>query len=185
MSGTPRKAGTYSFVLKATDKNGITASKNCKVTITAKSTVKAAAKVVKIAQACQTSAFAPKSVAATETSTSNEEVHHHESSATEIKVISDVLWQGTERDEDLVGVRANEPITFQIGKWLYANGTPRAVSDVLVFIDEKAEYDITISDEGVFTVPAERVVSDFKVQATAMDGNTEIESAELFVSVEE
>ena len=89
---------------------------------------------------------------------------------TELKISGDILWQGEGKDEDLIGVQANEPLTFII---------EHAPSDMQVIIDDKTAEDVEI-DEGSFTLPAEFVSDDFKVRAE----NDEIETNEILISVE-
>ena len=184
---------------------GISLSKSFTVKIAAASSSKTAsalvktyaAKLVSIANAYKTytkanttssssSSVMARTFDAAPTATPEANTSHGSAGAyrtTELKVISEVLWQGAERDEDLVGVKVGTPITFEIGEWARADGTPVEVSDILVFIDETPNDSITVSD-GIFTIPAELVTDDFKVQVTAMDGDTEIESAEIYLAVE-
>ena len=94
------------------------------------------------------------------------------------------LWQGEDKDEDLIKVNANLPVSFKIGTWVNPNGsevkTKIPSKDIEVLIDEKVFEDVKVSDEGEFTIPAEIVVDDFKIQARAK----EFETIELFISVE-
>ena len=96
----------------------------------------------------------------------------HTYAVTELHVLSDdVLYSGTERDEGLVIVKANSPVRFIIGEW------PREVSDETVYVDDEAVEGINIQ-EGTFTLPAEFVHDDFKVQVKA----GELESQELYIN---
>ena len=94
-------------------------------------------------------------------------------STIELQVLSDdVLSQGTGRYEDLVSVRANEPLRFIIV------GIVNHESEFKVYINDEHEESIIVSDEGKFTLPAEFVHDNFKVQVKA----GELESQELYIS---
>ena len=58
------------------------------------------------------------------------------------------------------------------------------VSGVTVCVDDKPADSITVSDEGMFTLPAEFVYGDFKVSAKAQSEAGELESEELYVIAE-
>ena len=83
---------------------------------------------------------------------------------------SEAKRKGEGKDEDLIGVQANEPLTFII---------ENAHSDMQVVIDDDKNGDIEI-DDGSFTLPAEFVSNDFKIRAE----NDAVETNELFISVE-
>ncbi len=89
---------------------------------------------------------------------------------TELHVVSDdVLKQGTDRDEDIVEVRAGMPVRFIAGDSAY---------DMKVYVDDELIEDITVSENGEFTVPADIVHNGFKVQVKAKG----FESHELYVN---
>ncbi|MBR0258279.1 MAG: hypothetical protein IJQ58_11120, partial [Synergistaceae bacterium] len=74
------------------------------------------------------------------------------------------------RDNDIFTVKAGQPITFILsGK----------ISGAIVCIDDEPVEGITISDEETFTLPAEFVGGDFKVQVKSSDGK--IESQEAYI----
>lgn len=149
---TPTKAGTYSFKLIAKNKNGRTASKSLSVKIT--------------------SAY---SYASTNTKISSKpKVYVSTSSVTDLSIISDdVISQGTGRDSDYVSVRVNHPVRFILGEWT------REVSEETVYVNDEAVDDVKIS-EGMFTLPAEFIHDDFRIQVKA----GELESQELYISAE-
>ena len=97
---------------------------------------------------------------------------------TELSVVSeDVISQGTDRDEDLVIVKAGEPVRFMIGTW------PHEVSDETVYVDDEPVKGIELQ-EGTFTLPAEMIHDDFKVCVKAKTGDSELETEELYISAE-
>ncbi len=167
LKGTPKIAKAYTFTLKATDKNGATASKKFTVTI-AKATTKNSEKIVnneenssKNSSNIQDVVIAPKT-----------EATYNQRSFAVLKVLSDdVLWRGQDKDEDLIGVIANEPLNFVI---------ENAPSGMQIFIDDARIEGIEISDDGTFILPADFVSDDFKVRAE----NDKLETNELFISVE-
>ena len=184
ISGTPTKAGKYSFTVKITDKNKATATKAYTVTIAeaSKSTSKSTSKTAttnntkntketvksenKVSQGYYGEAV---TVYTTPVNVGTNAGYY----AIELRVVSDdMLSQGEGRDEDLVSVRANQPVRF------IATGNANHESDVEVYIDDEAVEGITVSDEGEFTVPADMVHDDFKVQVKA----GKLESQELYIN---
>ncbi len=186
IKGIPSTVKAYTFKLKVTDKNGLCASKQYKVTIT-KPTSEAASKSV------STEKFAgikDNDNVSQEISLPLDEQNINENLAvdavnnvcvsTELNILSDdILWRGIGKDEDLVGVRENQPVTFFIT-------APVEIlsSDVKVFIDDILAEDLTVYDENSFTVPSELVNDDFKVQVKILSQENELESNELYISVE-
>ena len=189
--GTPSKAGKYKFTLAVTDSKGVSASKTFTINISEEEFEDidfsvASAKSFSIKKVLNgANSFLYNSVVE-ETPNAEQEADRSFSVAnTSLKVLSDdILKQGEGRDEDLVDVRANEPVRFMIGEWLDANGAKAEVSseDVYIYIDDKPVEDIIVSDEGLFTVPADFVHDDFKVQAIAETATKRLETVELFVS---
>ncbi|MBQ6774997.1 MAG: PKD domain-containing protein, partial [Synergistaceae bacterium] len=189
--GTPSKAGKYKFTLAVTDSKGVSASKTFTINISEEEFEDidfsvASAKSFSIKKVLNgANSFLYNSVVE-ETPNAEQEADRSFSVAnTSLKVLSDdILKQGEGRDEDLVDVRANEPVRFMIGEWLDANGAKAEVSseDVYIYIDDKPVEDIIVSDEGLFTVPADFVHDDFKVQAIAETATKRLETIELFMS---
>ncbi len=182
LKGTPTTAKTYNFTLKVTDKNGATASQKVTVTI-AKAATTSKLKSTETEQNEKTSGFEN-----VQDVTSDAEADNFSDSyeLTELNVLSDdVLWQGTGKDEDLVGVKANEPVTFVIGEWVNRDGTAAEVSDIKIFVDDEVVDDVNVSDLGTFTIQSEFINGDFKIQVKAKTKTSELETQELFVSVEE
>ena len=186
---TPSAAGSFSFTLTVKDKNNKAVSKKFTITVAAASSTKNSTQskeeTKEITSLKNNSMSAPYSGSGT--AKQNETSSKAGGSAvTELKVIDeDILWQGEGREEDLVKVLANKPLTFVLGEWVRADGKTVEVFEPLVFINEKPAGDIVISEDGKFTLPAELVRDDFKVQVTALTNeNTELETIELFISPE-
>ena len=156
LSGTPKKAGKFTFTIQVTDANGAGNTQSYTVNIKPEQTA--------------------SSVSGTETysyalSFSEEENLY---SRTELKVSSDdVLSQGEGRDEDIVIVRENQPVKFILGLWEYD------ISYECVYVDDEPYENITVS-EGTFILPAEMIHDDFKVQVKSGC----LESQELYISAE-
>ena len=186
ISGKPTKAGTYKFKIKVTDANGITATKSYTVKITeassssaantdSKEALNAPENVNELSYDEEATTNQEYALTPTETEETPEASVYY---VTGLDVASeDVISQGTERDEDLVIVRANQPVRFVIGIW------PDEVSDEKVYIDDEPAEEITIS-EGTFSIPAELVYDDFKVSVKAKAGDYELETQELYISAE-
>ena len=163
LKGTPSAAQTYKFKLTLTDAKGASVSKTFTVIINDEIEISSV-------RTNSTKDFSTEDV-----------VSNYEPATTELKILDeDVLWQGEGRDEDLFEVKANEPVRFVIGEWKYSNGVKAEIfaEDVEIYVDDKLVEGVTVSDEGEFTIPAEFVVDDFKVQARAK----ELETFELFIS---
>ena len=92
---------------------------------------------------------------------------------------SDILAQGTERDSDIVDVRAGEPLTFIVSEW------PEDASNVQVLVNGEAVDGVEISSDGIFTLPAEMVRGSFRVMAEAETEGFTIETEELHVNAED
>ena len=189
--GTPSKAGKYKFTLAVTDSKGVSASKTFTINISEEEFEDidfsvASAKSFSIKKVLNgANSFLYNSVVEETPNAEQEAARSFSVANTILKVLSDdILKQGEGRDEDLVDVRANEPVRFMIGEWLDANGAKAEVSseDVYIYIDDKPVEDIIVSDEGLFTVPADFVHDDFKVQAIAETATKRLETVELFVS---
>ncbi|MBR0257003.1 MAG: putative Ig domain-containing protein, partial [Synergistaceae bacterium] len=174
ITGIPSKTGNYTFTIKAKDKNGAAGTKNFTVKVTASATAKSSLPEAK-SDATDSEAHSPQ---AHNTVSSlpvlQEQTHEADgNNATPLKaslrVISDDIIESHEdRDSDIFTVKAGQPLTFILGD---------KISGAIVCIDDEPVEVITISDEGTFTLPAEFVYGDFKVQVKSSDGNTESEEA--------
>ena len=178
ISGTPKTAGSYKFKVTLEDSNGAAMSKSF--------TIKIAAANSKASKDESSNEIENKNISTYEifdNSVENENDENDFSSSifrTSLEIVSeDILSKGEGKDEDIVDVKANSPVTFKLGEWKYANGTKAEISDAIVYIDDNAT-EISISDEGLFTIPAEFVKDDFKVSVEAQNGA--LESEELFIS---
>ena len=176
ITGTATKAGTFNFTVKAKDKNGAAGTKQYTLKVTASTTTKSATPDTKPDT---------KNDAATSTQEHNSvsslpfipeptpapEDHTATAYTPSIRVISDdILEAHNGRDNDIFTVKAGQTLTFILdGK----------ISGAIVYIDDEPIEGITISDEGTFTLPAEFVSGDFKVQVKSSDGK--IESQEAYI----
>ena len=164
-SGKPTQAGTFKFTLKAADKDKASVSKTFTIKIAPKTTT--------------TSSLIEEAKAAAITFVK---------SKTEVYKISleimktDIISQGTGRDEDLFNVRENKPLTFIIVSCKDSQGLEYEISNARVFIDYKYNEDIAVSYNGIFIIPAELVHDDFVVSIQAEANNHNAESEEIFIN---
>ena len=193
LSGTPSKAGTYRFTLKAIDvKSKVSVSETFTIYVFDFSIWSKLSKLMN-KKGTTTSTVAPvdtKSSSSTATSPKPEEtvvqtIGQGGITKTSLSVASDdILSIGEGRDEDLVEVVEGEPVTFIIGEWKNAAGTKvEKVSDVKIFINDKLVEGISISDENTFTLPSVRTQEDFRIYVKARSKAGELVSEELYISV--
>ena len=182
ISGTPSKEGTYTFTIKAKDKNGAAGTKKYTVKVTAASAANDAL-LGDIADnpsadipAENTTGLpaTPESPGTLEALPANP-AGTLSLSATLSVASDDVLEAGKGRDSDLITVMAGKPVTFILGDW----GVE--VSGVTVMIDDKPAEGITVSDNGTFTLKAELVTGDFKVCVKATHNGSELESETIYI----
>ena len=191
ITGTPSMAGKFTFTVKVTDRNSITAEKKYTVTIkgNSSSSVKKYTETEELLSLPETESEAEPESKDADVITEKEiysrtvepnvnviaSPETHTYFVTELYVMSDdVISRGTGRDEDLVSVRANEPVRFII------RGIVNHENEFKVYINDELIESIIVSDEGMFTLPAKFVHDDFKVQVKA----GELESEELYISAE-
>ena len=195
LSGKPTKKGKYSFTLKFTDKNKFTVSKKFAVQINeAKTTAKAsikqsalkAANTVKNAKISESSRITANTAViaapyADNNSGHSQIVHSVQAEKINLEVVNkdSIISRGTERDEDLITVKAGEPLTFEVTGLRVHN------AEIIVLYDFKEYDDISVNDENEFTLPAELVKGDFVVSVRAEAKNYEAESHELYFEAEE
>ncbi len=165
ISGTPTKAGKFTFKVKVTDKNGATATKSYTVTIKAASSTNTSEN-----KNAENSRGLTEEILNVDMLQNNNDVQavpntepefsytHYAVVNAALHVVGDnILHQGTERDEDIIEVKANEPVNFQIDA--------DAPNDNLsVYIDDELNEDIIVSEDGTFTLTEEFIHEDFKVQ---------------------
>ena len=173
LAGTPTKAGTYTFKLTVKDSNGSKLTKSFTVQIVSSTDP------ISESQSDKSSKEEASDIELSDGKTPLQKVDDTlpsgEDTATFtpsviLSVESDDIVETYEgKDSDMVKVKADTPLHFIVN-----------VSDVIVYVDEKAVDDITVSPEGKFTLPAEIVHDDFKVSAKS----GELESEELFIIAE-
>ncbi len=184
ISGTPTKAGTFSFTVKVTDKNSVAATKAFSVYVVSKSLIQTATKNVKSASATVKAASSNKKTSQSLTAavpnimTNNPSAFQGNGTitlATTLSVASDDVVETYEgKDSDLVKVKANTELTFIIGEW----GVD--VSELTVYVDDKPVEGLTV-EEGKFTLTPEMVHDDFKVSVKAQSEGVELESEEVYI----
>ena len=181
ITGSPTKAGTFSFTIKAKDKNGAAGTKTYTVKVTAATSANDTLPdnpegapssgtpdtqdLPAIPEMPGMVTGLPESTAGTFTLT-----------ATLSVASEDILEAFEGRDSDIVAVKAGEPVTFILNTW---DVEPEGAT---VFVDDKPSESITVSPEGTFTLPAELVHDDFKVSVKAVHGAVEIETDPLYIT---
>ena len=180
ITGTLKKAGTFTFTLKAKDVNGAAGTKKYTVkVIAATSTQSVEPEGTNDAPSSgnpdtqdlpatqgspETVAVVPGDPAGTFTLTATLNV-----------ASDDVLEAGEGRDSDLITVRAGKTLTFILGDW------GLEVSGVTVYVDDEPAGAVTVAEDGTFTLPAEMVEGDFKVCVKATHDGSELESETLYI----
>ncbi|MBQ7733704.1 MAG: putative Ig domain-containing protein [Synergistaceae bacterium] len=202
--GTPKTSGKKTFTLKITDKDGRAVSKTFALTIS-QTTKTASVAAETTAQPTSEKGITGDKVATIAIPNLGSIAHEDELGADEpeieieeevvaghskpvVKVglqvfaVSDenILETGTERDEDLVKVRAGNPVTFEIVDVDFEKIAPEKFT-VLYDFEPVENDDIIIEEDGSFTLPAELVTGDFAISVKAEDENYEYESGELFI----
>ena len=162
--GTPKKAGSYTFTLKAKNKAGYD-SVTYTIVIKEQEDEKAEAET------------SSASVASTMASLS-----YDDDSDVYTKLF---LLNNDEKFEGAVNYSAGVPANFVIDKWVDTKGNHVEVSDVKIFVDDEFAEGIVVSDDGTFTLPKETVSSDFNVYATAKYGEQELNTSEIYISTAE
>ncbi len=184
LTGKPTKAGNYTFTLTAKDASGNSVSKGFTVKVSQLVVTKANVDGNELKDNVVNSLYLSVADVAISTPKNTNTIKKLSVTTTPLYVASeDILWQGEGRDEDLIEIKADNPVTFVIGTWLDDNGRESEVSDVKVYINDSFAEDIVISDENVFIIPAELVQDDFRVFVKAQSKNLEIHSIELYLSV--
>ncbi|MBQ7193867.1 MAG: PKD domain-containing protein, partial [Synergistaceae bacterium] len=189
ISGTPTKAGTFTFKIKVTDANGAATSKSFTVKIAEASASSKDSSSKTNSQSEKTSeknqseqAKSPDETQSSLPENSPETLEGEDTDVSiyaELKVVSeDIVESYDDKDSDMVKVKAGTPLRFTVGDW----GTE--VVDVVVYVDDKPVNSVEVSDEGKFTLPAEIVHDDFKVGLKAQSTTGKRESEELYIIAE-
>ena len=195
LSGTPTSSGSYYFTITVKDSLGRSVSKSLRVYIYSSSSSSVSASGSSgISEKSEAHIAVPDSNNFSSSSSESRELEavQNLSAGYTYKIALSVLDdddkqvnqdnQGS-KDDDLITVQAGEPVTFIIGKCLRSDGQETAISNARVFVDFKYNENISVSDEGIFTIPAELVHGDFvvSVKAEANNDNNEAESDELYI----
>ena len=198
LSGTPTVSGSYSFRITVKDSLGRSVSKSLSVYIySSYSSSAASAGGSGISEKSEAHIAVPDSKTLSSSSEESGELEaekvtyiNSEGANYTYKIALSVLDDNNnqvnqadkdERDQDLITVQAGEPVTFIIGKCLRSDGQEAAISNSRVFVDFNYDENITVSDEGTFTIPAELVHGDFVVSVKAEANNNEAEADELYI----
>lgn len=167
LRGTPTRAGTYKFTIRATDNTGRTGTKQLNINIIAANFVNNVGNNTTIP----------------EISEQHDEHKGGQFFITGLHVLSsDILTQGTGRYSDTVDVRAHQPVTFMLDEWINSNGQKIDVLDIQVLVNDEHADNISVSDDGTFTIPADIVSDGFRVRAVARTHDDEISSQELLIT---
>lgn len=161
ISGTPTNAGTYEFKLRAKNKGG---TDNLQMTM-----------VINAEEQDKTSSVSASSlVQAVQVKTESRGAVN-----TELFVIAD----GEETDDDVI-TDAEQPLTFRIGAWVDDAGDEAEVSDVQIYVNDEPVSDVSVSEDGTFTLSGEYVSGEFSVSAKAKHGDSELETSDINVTTE-
>lgn len=158
ISGTPKKAGTYEFKLKAKNKGG---------TDTVQMTI-----IINAEEQEKTSSVSASSFVQLRTESRG-------SVNTELFVIAD----GEDIEDDVI-TDAGQPLTFRTGKWVDDAGNEIEVSDVQICINDEPVNNIEAAEDGTFTLPGSYVSGEFCVSARAKYGESELETSDINVTAE-
>ncbi|MBQ4432231.1 MAG: putative Ig domain-containing protein, partial [Synergistaceae bacterium] len=184
ISGTPSKTGSYTFTIKAKDKNGAAGTKSFTVKVTASASAAKSSLIERTSTTHDTVGISAKEHSTVSALPATTAITATESGGitsiilpASLHVVSnDILESHDGKDSDIITVKAGKPLTFVLGDW----GVN--VSGVTVCVDDKPAEGISISPEGVFTFPAEWVYDDFRVSVKATYEGSEIESEELYIT---
>lgn len=156
--GTPKKAGTFTFKVKAKNKGG---------TDTVQMTM-----VINTEEPDKTSSVSASSFV-------QSAVESRSSVNTELFVIAD----GEETEDDVI-TDAGQPLTFKIGAWADEAGDEVKVSDVQIYVNDEPVNDVSVAEDGTFTLPGEYVSGEFSVYAKAKHEDSELETSDINVTAE-
>ena len=181
LSGTPGKLGKYSFTVKITDANKRTVSKKFTVKVS-----KAQAEEEIKQQSYLLTGKNKTSDTDTMTDNTLPETPENIITGTQKNALKvnlsvsskDIISQCSGRDEDIIKVKANEPVTFEVSGF---DSDKVSHKDFIIIYDFNPIEDITLDDGWTFTLPAEMVSGDFAVKVSADVENYEYESDELYL----
>ena len=158
--GTPKKAGTYTFKLKATNKAG-------KDTVEFTMTINAESVSADKNETLTSSALPENNAAEHEFSTAN---------ITELYLLKD----GQEFDES-ASVEAGMPLTFRIGELPDEDDEEPAasISGLKVFVNNEELDGAEIASDGTFTIPGGAVDGEITVYASGFADGEEFETTEV------
>lgn len=161
ISGTPTKAGTYEFKLKAKNKGGTDTLQMTMVINAEEQEKTSSVSASSLVQAAQVKTESRGSV------------------NTELFLIAD----GEETDDDII-TDAGQPLTFKLGAWVDDAGDEVEASDVQIYVNDEPVNDAFVAEDGTFTLPGEYVSGEFSVSARAKHGDSELETSDINVTAE-
>ena len=92
------------------------------------------------------------------------------------------MLSGDEKLDGVVTHAAKTPADFIIGDWIDNYGAGVEVSDVKIFVNDEILDGIAVSDDGSFTISEDIVSGEFNVYASALAGERELKTSEVYVS---
>ena len=168
IEGTPKKAGTYEFSIKAKNKAGYDVVPYKIVIHETEPT-----KEEENNNTTETSA-ALNTVGATPYNEADSKGFN--AAYTELFMLSD-----DEKLEGSILKEDNKPMNFVIDEWVDEYGRKVEVSDVKIFVNDELVEGVEISDEGIFTLSEDIISGEVTVYASAIANNNEIKTSEVNV----
>ena len=178
ISGTPKKAGTFEFSIKAKNKAGSNTVKYVLTILDAEDEKDAESEVESDIE------VAEDFTEISQNSMLTDEVKINNTGSGSVFTELFVL-KNDEKFNGVVNCAAGEAVNFVIGEWVDSEGRKVKVSDIKIFVNDTLADKIEISDDGTFTIPQDLVSGDFNVYATAQYGGQELNTSEIFVSTAE
>ena len=187
--GTPKKAGTYNFTIRAKNKAGkfelpmqiIIRGEDTEITkqenpadyndeaIENEDVLEEDGDTEIAEKATSTGGFsANPNVQEKAEATGNNSIQ------TALNVLSD-----DEKFDGSVNISPSTPLNFSIGNWVDEFGRSINVSDVKVLVNDEVVENVEISDKGTFTLSSDLVQGEFTVQAKANSNGREFKTNEI------
>lgn len=168
IEGTPKKAGTYEFSIKAKNKAGYdVVSYQLVIHETEPTKEEENNNVTETSAALNTVGATPYYKA---------DSKGFNAAYTELFMLSD-----DEKLEGSILKEDNKPMNFVIDEWVDEYGRKVEVSDIKIFVNDELVEGVEISDEGIFTLSEDIISSEVTVYASAIANNNEIKTSEVNV----